>query len=82
VIRRWLSDLHTERSIDSFYRGDEPSPSLLVYALGDLLTRARPLVCRVIGHRWVDDSTYGPESARDDVYCGRCGHVACNVIHY
>lgn len=35
-----------------------------------LLKRLR---CRIFGHRWIDDSTAGPDSGNMDMYCPRCG---------
>ncbi len=39
---------------------------------------AQIMVCRFKGHKWVDDSSCGPDSGNMDHYCARCGHS----IHY
>ena len=52
---------------------DHSKPSVLGFLYHEGEQLVRELVCKVNGHKWIDDSYAGPESGSMDMYCERCG---------
>ncbi len=43
--------------------------------------QVKSTMCSWFGHKWVDDSSCGPESGDMDMYCERCGHTFHHTLY-